>query len=108
MRDTPSRKGVFGAVYIHPLGPLDKDEFLAGIGQVVNLATTYGSDVQLWTAQFRRRRQQCAEPTTDRGSAARRARRSEVPSVGRVVHWHPDRWSRPGCRRATSAWDQRQ
>ncbi|MEO1490811.1 MAG: hypothetical protein AAFV19_01500 [Pseudomonadota bacterium] len=36
-------KGRLWSTYIHPLGPLDKDEFLAGIGQVVNLATTYGS-----------------------------------------------------------------
>lgn len=36
-------KGRLWSVYIHPLSPLDKDEFLAGIGQVVNLATTYGS-----------------------------------------------------------------
>ncbi len=36
-------KGRLWSTYIHPLGPLDKDEFLAGVGQVVNLATTYGS-----------------------------------------------------------------
>lgn len=36
-------KGRLWAVFIHPLSPLDKDEFLAGVGQAVNLATTYGS-----------------------------------------------------------------
>jgi len=36
-------QGRLWSVFIHPLGPLDKDEFLAGVGQVVNLATTYGS-----------------------------------------------------------------
>lgn len=30
------------SVFIHPLSPLGKNEFLSGIGQVVNLATTYG------------------------------------------------------------------
>ncbi|MEM9140189.1 MAG: hypothetical protein AAGB15_10200 [Pseudomonadota bacterium] len=30
------------AVFIHPLSPLEKDQFLSAIGQVVNLALTYG------------------------------------------------------------------
>lgn len=31
------------AVYIHPLSPLQKNQLISGIGQVVNLALTYGS-----------------------------------------------------------------
>ena len=31
------------SVFIHPLSPLGKNEFLSGVGQVVNLALTYGS-----------------------------------------------------------------
>ena len=30
-------------VFIHPLGSLDKDQFLSGLGQTVNLALSYGS-----------------------------------------------------------------
>lgn len=30
------------SVFIHPLSPLEKDEFLSGLGQVINLAVTYG------------------------------------------------------------------
>lgn len=36
-------QGRLWSVYIHPLGELDKDEFIEGLGQVVNLALTYGS-----------------------------------------------------------------
>jgi hypothetical protein len=36
-------KGRLWAAFIHPLSRLDKDEFLQGVGQAVNLATTYGS-----------------------------------------------------------------
>lgn len=36
-------QGRLWSVYIHPLGELGKDEFLQGLGQVVNLALTYGS-----------------------------------------------------------------
>ncbi|VAW05472.1 FIG01023306: hypothetical protein [hydrothermal vent metagenome] len=31
------------AAFIHPLSPLEKDEFISGLGQVVNLATSYGT-----------------------------------------------------------------
>ncbi len=31
------------ATFIHPLSPLEKDQFISGIGQAVNLAKTYGS-----------------------------------------------------------------
>ncbi len=31
------------AVFIHPLRPLEKDQFISGIGQTLNLASTYGS-----------------------------------------------------------------
>ena len=36
-------QGKLWAVFIHPLGPLDKNGLLSGLGQVVNLALTYGS-----------------------------------------------------------------
>ena len=36
-------QGRLWSVFIHPLGDLNKDEFLSGLGQVVNLALTYGS-----------------------------------------------------------------
>lgn len=36
-------QGRLWSVFIHPLGDLRKDEFLSGLGQVVNLALTYGS-----------------------------------------------------------------
>ncbi|MEM7212108.1 MAG: hypothetical protein AAF479_09465 [Pseudomonadota bacterium] len=36
-------QGRLWSVYIHPLAELDKDEFIEGLGQVVNLALTYGS-----------------------------------------------------------------
>jgi len=36
-------QGRLMAVFIHPLGPLEKNQFLSGLGQVVNLALTYGS-----------------------------------------------------------------
>ncbi|MEM6480837.1 MAG: type III secretion system chaperone [Pseudomonadota bacterium] len=31
------------ATYIHPLSPLEKDQFISGLGQVVNLAQSYGT-----------------------------------------------------------------
>lgn len=31
------------SVFIHPLSPLEKDEFISGLGQVVNLAQSYGT-----------------------------------------------------------------
>lgn len=36
-------RGRLWATFIHPLSLLEKDEFLAGVGQSVNLARTYGS-----------------------------------------------------------------
>lgn len=36
-------KGVLWSVYIHPLGSLTDKQFVTGIGQVINLAKTYGS-----------------------------------------------------------------
>lgn len=35
-------QGRLWAVFIHPMAELDKDEFISGLGQVVNLALTYG------------------------------------------------------------------
>lgn len=36
-------RGTLWSAFIHPLSPLGKDEFLSGLGQTVNLATSYGS-----------------------------------------------------------------
>ncbi len=36
-------QGVLWSTYIHPFGALQDEEFLSGLGQVVNLALTYGS-----------------------------------------------------------------
>ena len=36
-------KDMVWSVYIHPLRPLEKDEFIAGLGQVANLAASYGT-----------------------------------------------------------------
>lgn len=36
-------QGRLWSVFIHPLSPLQKDQFISGLGQTVNLATTYGS-----------------------------------------------------------------
>ena len=36
-------KGVLWSLYLHPLAALSDEQFLAGIGQVVNLAASYGS-----------------------------------------------------------------
>ncbi len=35
-------KGVLWSLYLHPLAALSDEQFLAGIGQVVNLAASYG------------------------------------------------------------------
>ena len=35
--------GTLWAVFIHPLSPLEKNEFISGLGQTVNVARTYGS-----------------------------------------------------------------
>jgi hypothetical protein len=35
-------RGTLWSAFIHPLSPLGRDEFLAGLGQTVNLATSYG------------------------------------------------------------------
>lgn len=36
-------KDMVWSTYIHPFGPLEKDQLISGIGQVVNLAQTYGT-----------------------------------------------------------------
>lgn len=36
-------KGVLWSAFIHPLRALEKDQLISGIGQVVNLARTYGT-----------------------------------------------------------------
>jgi len=36
-------QGKLWATYIHPLSSLEKDEFISGLGQTVNIAKTYGS-----------------------------------------------------------------
>lgn len=36
-------QGTLWATFIHPLSPLEKDEFISGLGQTVNLAQTYGT-----------------------------------------------------------------
>ena len=36
-------QGRLWSAFIHPLSPLQKDEFISGVGQAVNLARTYGS-----------------------------------------------------------------
>jgi len=36
-------KDVLWSVFIHPLSPLEKDQLISGIGQVVNLAQSYGT-----------------------------------------------------------------
>lgn len=36
-------QGRLWAVFIHPLSPLQRDQFISGIGQTVNVAQTYGS-----------------------------------------------------------------
>ncbi len=36
-------QGGLWAAFIHPLSPLEKDEFISGLGQVVNLTTSYGT-----------------------------------------------------------------
>ncbi|MDG1406587.1 MAG: hypothetical protein P8Q50_01865 [Octadecabacter sp.] len=37
------RRTVFGGVFIHPLGALEREQFLSAIAQTVNLARTYGT-----------------------------------------------------------------
>ena len=36
-------QGTLWAAFIHPLSPLEKNEFISGLGQVVNLAKSYGT-----------------------------------------------------------------
>ena len=36
-------QGLLWATYIHPLAPLQKNQLISGVGQVVNLALTYGT-----------------------------------------------------------------
>jgi hypothetical protein len=35
--------GMLWTTYIHPLSPLEKDQFISGLGQTVNAALTYGT-----------------------------------------------------------------
>ncbi|MCV6584523.1 MAG: hypothetical protein OIF47_03220 [Marinibacterium sp.] len=35
--------GQLWAVFIHPLGPLEKDQFISGLAQAVNTASSYGT-----------------------------------------------------------------
>ena len=36
-------QGLLWAAFIHPLGALEKDELISGIGQVINLADSFGT-----------------------------------------------------------------
>ena len=36
-------QGRLWAVFIHPLSPLEKDQFISALGQTVNIARTYGT-----------------------------------------------------------------
>lgn len=36
-------QGMLWSTFIHPLSPLEKDQFISGLGQAVNLVKTYGS-----------------------------------------------------------------
>ena len=36
-------QGTLWATFIHPLSPLEKNQFISGLGQAVNLAKTYGT-----------------------------------------------------------------
>lgn len=36
-------QGTLWSTYIHPLSPLEKDQFISGLGQTVNLAQTFGT-----------------------------------------------------------------
>lgn len=36
-------RGTLWSAFIHPLGPLGREEFLSGLGQTVNLAKSYGT-----------------------------------------------------------------
>ena len=36
-------QGILWATFIHPLSPLEKNEFISGLGQTVNLAQSYGT-----------------------------------------------------------------
>ncbi len=45
-------RGILWTAFIHPLGSLADAEFLAGLGQVVNLAASYGSSYSSGALQF--------------------------------------------------------
>jgi hypothetical protein len=36
-------RGALWGAFIHPLGPLTDDEFLSGLGQVINIASSFGT-----------------------------------------------------------------
>lgn len=44
--------GTLWAVFIHPLSPLEKDQFISGLGQTVNIAKTYGTFYSGGAVQF--------------------------------------------------------
>ncbi len=43
---------VLWAVFIHPLSPLEKDQFISGLAQTVNIAKTYGTLYSGGAAQY--------------------------------------------------------
>lgn len=44
--------GTLWAAFIHPLSPLEKDQFISGLAQTVNVAKTYGTLYTGGAAQF--------------------------------------------------------
>ena len=44
--------GMLWATFIHPLAPLEKDQFISGLAQTVNIARTYGTLYSGGAAQF--------------------------------------------------------
>ena len=44
--------GTLWAAFIHPLSPLEKDQFISGLGQTVNIAKTYGTLYSGGAAQY--------------------------------------------------------
>ena len=46
-------RGLLWSTYIHPLSPLEKAQFISGLGQVVNLAQSYGTLYSGGALQYR-------------------------------------------------------
>lgn len=46
-------QGQLWGVFIHPLSPLERDQFISGIAQTVNLAKTYGTLYSSGVMQFK-------------------------------------------------------